>query len=353
LHLERARAHGFVFDMLRKWRHLGLLRGGNLPPPVIRGRQPADAREPMTASAFAHDDAVKPTRRLYQMLDTIFSLGFSNSAQEAILHPVLAHLETYKAEPSPCRLDLVEAADQIHLLQDGCVLGSCSAREGLAPLVQGNIGLLALRRYSYLMALHSAGLITPHGVLLIAGSTGSGKTTLAAALLASGWGYLSDDTILLQAHTLDAVAVPYGLGIKAGAWPLLASRYPSLEQMAVHRREDGKAIRYHSPPRENYALPRPVRWIVFPCRSEDSACVIRPLARLEGLQRLFEHCCAIPRCLTPNDVRSLIEWSSNVGFFDMTIADLNSATIQLHRLVGEECRSCDRQSDPYLFQPAT
>jgi hypothetical protein len=340
MHLQPTRAGRFVFDMLEKWQHLGLLRGAKAPHPVVRDGLPADSPRPPAAPAFVPEFIVKTGRRQYQMLGTTFSLEFSNSALETIAHSVLAHLETDELVSNPCRLGLVETAGQVHLLRDGCVIGSCAARHGLAPLVQGNVGLLALRRYSYLIALHAAGLVAPEGVLLIAGRKGSGKTTLAAALLAAGWRYLSDDTVLLHAQTLDAVGVPYALGIKAGAWPLLAELYPSLDRTAVHRREDGEVIRYLCPPRENQAQPQPVRWIAFPTRSAHSRSPIRQLTPLEGLQRVFEHCCAIPRCLTHDDVRSLIQWSGGIGFYEIAVADLNSATAQLHMI------AVDGGSDP-------
>jgi coenzyme PQQ synthesis protein D (PqqD) len=349
MQLEPARARRFVLDMLEKWQQLGLLRGGNVPRPVVRDGQSADLWEPLAAPAIVQEITIKPERRQYQMLDTVFSFGFSDSSLEAAIHPVLAHLETCRDEPNPCPLDLVEAAGHIYLLQDGRVLGSCVARHGLAPLVQGIVGRLALRRYSYCMALHAAGLMAPEGVLLIAGRKGSGKTTLSAALLAAGWGYLSDDTILLHARTLDAVAVPYSLGIKAGSWPLLAGLYPSLDRMAIHRREDGEVIRYFCPPRENYALPRSVRWIAFPTRSANSRSTIRQLTQLEGLQRIFEHCCAIPRCLTHEDVRSLIQWSGGVGFFEMAVTDLGSATAHLHRIAADgHSHAASRSNLPLL-----
>lgn len=352
LNLEPAETSGFVSGMIEKWQRLGLLRGGQAPRPAIREpRQTASGVLP-PASAYFQGAAVTHVRRRYQMLDTIFSLGFSNPMQEALLCPVLAHLETGREEPNSCRLDLRQTADGVYLLQDGHPLGFCATNDGLVPMVQGNIGLLALRRYPYLMALHSAGLATPDGVLLIAGSSGSGKTTLAAALLASGWGYLSDDTILLRPHTLDAVGVPYSLGIKASAWSLLTSRYPSLDRAAIHRRQDGKAIRYHSPPRENYALPRTVCWVVFPHRSANPTSAIRPLARLEGLQRLFEHCCAIPHSLTHRDVRSLIQWSSRVSFLDMKVADLNSATALLHRVAARGASDATKPEIPLLAESA-
>lgn len=57
----------------------------------------------------------------------------------------------------------------------------------------------ALRRCN-LFEFHSAAVVPPDRTraVLIAGPSGSGKSTLTATLAASGWSYLSDDTLLLR-----------------------------------------------------------------------------------------------------------------------------------------------------------
>ncbi len=57
----------------------------------------------------------------------------------------------------------------------------------------------ALRRCG-LFDLHSGAVVPPGETraLLVAGPSGSGKSTLTAKLAASGWSYLSDDTLLLR-----------------------------------------------------------------------------------------------------------------------------------------------------------
>jgi hypothetical protein len=58
---------------------------------------------------------------------------------------------------------------------------------------------VALRRFG-VFDLHSAGVVVPdteHGVLIV-GPSGSGKSTLTLELAKSGWGYLSDDELLLS-----------------------------------------------------------------------------------------------------------------------------------------------------------
>ncbi|HEY3581422.1 MAG TPA: hypothetical protein VGK82_12790 [Pyrinomonadaceae bacterium] len=57
----------------------------------------------------------------------------------------------------------------------------------------------AMRRFG-LFELHAAGVVVPNtrdGVLIV-GPSGSGKSTLTLELVKSGWGYLSDDELLLN-----------------------------------------------------------------------------------------------------------------------------------------------------------
>jgi hypothetical protein len=62
-------------------------------------------------------------------------------------------------------------------------------------------GLLKLLRPLGFYSLHAAGVVSPTGEgLLLVGSSGSGKSTLTVGLIRQGWGYLSDDAVLLQAQ---------------------------------------------------------------------------------------------------------------------------------------------------------
>lgn len=60
------------------------------------------------------------------------------------------------------------------------------------------IGLLVLLRYRQAFPLHAAMLTRVDAGVLFAGPSGSGKSTMAYSLVRQGWGYLSDDTILLR-----------------------------------------------------------------------------------------------------------------------------------------------------------
>jgi hypothetical protein len=325
------RARHFALEMLKAWRRIGLLQDHGITEPVTRDGDAAE--EPLVAAA--DEDLripVNPERRRYEMLGTVFSLGFSSLALEALVAPVLAHLRTDANPAACCRIDLVETATEIRAIHDRQIIGRCDSASGVAPLLHGLVGLLAIRNHRYLLALHASGLERSGHALILAGRSGSGKTTMAAALTADGWGYMSDDTILLAPDTLEAVAVPYSLTVKSGAWPILGSRFPALELAPVHIRVDDQRVRYLSPPRRDFATPRPVRWIGFPHRSTSSASSIRRLDRIEGIYRLLEHCCAVPRLLNSEDVRHLARWSADVCFFEFAIVNLDDAVSGINTL---------------------
>jgi len=82
-----------------------------------------------------------------------------------------------------------------------------------SPLLQQKFlayGLIRLLRPLGLFSLHAACLLSPDGVgVLIVGSSGSGKSTLTIGLIRKGWGYLSDDAVLLRkrSEAVEAMAL--------------------------------------------------------------------------------------------------------------------------------------------------
>jgi len=69
-------------------------------------------------------------------------------------------------------------------------------------------GLLTLLRYRGLYGLHAAGVQHGGDGYLVVAPSGGGKSTLALALVRQGWGFLSDDSVLLRSNRGRVEALP-------------------------------------------------------------------------------------------------------------------------------------------------
>ncbi len=103
-------------------------------------------------------------------------------------------------------------------------------------------GLLALMQHDGLYALHAAAVRAPSGagVLLVAESD-SGKSTATLALAQSGWDYLSDDSIVLQAADERLVVLPFRR--EFGVDPVAAEYFPEIAGSTRVQLTDGSKWR--------------------------------------------------------------------------------------------------------------
>lgn len=90
------------------------------------------------------------------------------------------------------------------------------------------LSLLWLLREHGLYGLHANGLVKDGFGILIAGGSGSGKSTTALSLIRQGWGYLSDDVTLFRhsSNGIEAIAFQKGFSFD----PNLADCYPELNK---------------------------------------------------------------------------------------------------------------------------
>ncbi|MBU1212431.1 MAG: hypothetical protein KJ587_14320 [Alphaproteobacteria bacterium] len=138
--------------------------------------------------------------------------------------------------------------------------------------------------------LHASTVSIAGRAVILAGATGSGKTTLMMALIATGATYLADDLTPLHRNGRAVSRFPLAASVKQGSWNVLAGQFPRLQACRVHHVGD-RVVRYVDPaPAEaagNGAVP--VGALVFP--TFDPASRAASIARIgpeEALSRLLE-----------------------------------------------------------------
>jgi len=183
--------------------------------------------------------------------------------------------------------------------------------------------MLAFTKAPRFAALHAGAVLSDGQSVLLPAASGHGKSTLTAALAAAGYGYLTDDFVILTEPPIRVRAVPLGVGLKEGSWAVLADRIPALNQQPIHVRSDGKRIRYlpMSPAARDESVP--VRALVYPQYRPSAVTTYRRIRPADALTRLAA--AGYDARLSGRTVRSLVEWLCAVPSYELVYGDLDAA----------------------------
>ena len=274
--------------------------------------------------------------RHYRLLTTTFAICFSSVAEEARVHPALAHLEVEPAR-SDAVLEVLNA-DGGHVLLNGIApFAFCQDLGRVTPRLKTSLLQTAVHRHSYFLEIHAGVVSNGQKCLLLPAAPGSGKTTLTAALAAAGFHYFSDEVALLEEPDLEVRPVPISLSVKSGALEVLAPLFPQLRRSAVHTREDFETVTYLNPPTASfsYSLNRtyPAGWIVFPQYSPSATTELRPIGKAEALARLMKEVLVVGMTLDTRIVQSLVRWIQRVDCYELPNSSLSQAVKLISNLL--------------------
>jgi hypothetical protein len=111
-----------------------------------------------------------------------------------------------------------------HLAIDdaGRLSGSGAVSPGTDPV---QVALAELTGYAVThspkLCVHAGVVAAPGGTIAFPGASGHGKTTMTAALIQVGFGYLSDEVLALDRQTAAITPFPRPLAVDATSWALL------------------------------------------------------------------------------------------------------------------------------------
>ena len=224
-----------------------------------------------------------------------------------------------------------------------------TARMGRFPIVQNNrtidtgldlndaamktarsMAAISADETPWIASLHAAAVSRgDHGVLIPA-IGGSGKTTLAAYLVAQGYCLVNDDMVVLRETDMKFAAAPMAMSIKAGAWPLLNPYYAQLAQQPM-RAIRGRPVRY-LPPSRHQICHKPVdcRLVILPdYSSAHETAGLTPVSHSQVFKLLVEGGTTFNRPISKSRLASLINWLSALPCYRMHYSALEDA----HELV--------------------
>jgi hypothetical protein len=259
-------------------------------------------------------------------------LACSERALAQRVMSAFAHLAVPDEHPPRINIDIQATAHGYVVFQERDPVLRVREIDEVTPALKAYLVQQVLARDDYRLAVHAAALARNGRVLLLPGTAGSGKSTLTAALLARGFAFLGDDTVLLD-HDLRVRGLPFALAVKAGAWDLLKPYHPSLFALPVDRRPDGRVVRYLRPSKvAEQALP--AAWMVFPSWEKAPSPGLTVMSRVDALRRFLPGCYASARRLGADEMTQLIAWIEQIDCYTLDSSDLPAAIASIERICG-------------------
>jgi hypothetical protein len=229
-------------------------------------------------------------------------------------------------------LEIVEAGDLVHVFHNKRGVICCDAIE-LAPAVKAYISEQIVAASSPNVVFHAACLGRHGRNLLISGRPGAGKTTLSLRLAEAGFEYGADDIVLIGPDG-KATGVPFAPTVKSGAWEIVSQFRPDLTEAVVHRRPDGKRVRYLKPVRIARDCGSSVGWILF-IRRGGGPTKLNRLEKIEVMRRLMEGAYSPGEKMNLAMCNALKQTINGAGCFELTYSDSAEASDAIVRLCND------------------
>jgi hypothetical protein len=267
----------------------------------------------------------------YRLLGTSILIRYAERAQARMVDTVVGHLKADQVSTPGLIMDISgERWGDRQIRSDIYANGEPVARAEqlsiLGPLVKSVLWSTAVNAHDFLLYLHAGVVGKGEKCILLPAAAGSGKSSLTAALTHAGFDYYSDEVALVERGTYRVPPVPLAVCVKSTAWDLMSRYYPEILELPVHRRNDGKVVRY-VPPTATAVRRTPglVSHIFFPLYAKDVPTRLEPLSRSAALARLMEQCLALRQRLDQDNVRELIRWIGKIECYSLTFSSLDEA----------------------------
>jgi hypothetical protein len=321
--LSPAISETFLDEAATLFHSFGLVEGATTQPAAPIAAPVVDARISL----------IEPARvRRYRLLDQEIEIRCGSTEQDAIIHPILAHLASEADGAADLSLDVVSDSRSIHIGRNGALCAECATHDELAPLMKSLVWAEAVNSSDFLFGFHAGVVANGAGALMLPGRSGSGKSTLTALLVASGLAYLSDEMALLSRGTFEVRSLPLAFCIKDSGIQALATPFPELCAQPVHSRGDGKRVLYMTP-KPQWLLPvgetRQVKAIVFPTYHAETDLKLDRLTSGETVRRLLTDCLVVGKTVELADVEDLISWVQGLPCWSMTFGSSPQAVAAL------------------------
>jgi hypothetical protein len=222
--LSEEQARGMVSATLADWAGSGLWGDGRWSPqaespPPLSWERLRPSWEGVQAQHFT-------------LWGVPFGLAVNNPSLAKVVLNLYHAFATTEPQPGAPIFHLLSHDGLHYLFRDGELVESDLSSETVVTQLMLETYQLVLGPQEVLAVLHAGAVVRRDKAWLLCGASWSGKSTLTAALAASGMPCLTDDTALLCAGEPNPrlKALPLAVKLRQTSWELLRPYHPRLDQ---------------------------------------------------------------------------------------------------------------------------
>lgn len=321
---------------LAEFADLGLLEGTDLPvePSPELFRLPSGDNRPLP------HPIKQPVNFIFALPGRSFKITYNDRNLGGYLAGAFGHLDASGIGDQLLEISITGQGPAKHdiYLDDQRRVAALETREVL-PWLFALVFEECCENLEEFQLLHAGVLVRDGKAVLLAGQTGTGKTTLTAALAANGWQYFSDELARIDSASCRVRSFPQAMVIKSGSLPSLRRYYPGLADLPGHRRIDGRTVRFLPPaiadPAGGKAGAMKIGTLFFPAYLPQVKAECLLLTPVEALQRLAA-AGSSQRALTGPDIEALIHLADTRPCYALYFADLETAMAMIEEKVKEK-----------------
>ncbi|MGZ4681296.1 MAG: HPr-rel-A system PqqD family peptide chaperone [Acidimicrobiales bacterium] len=216
---------------------------------------------------------------------------------EQVLAPLLTPVVHPRSRPPRMHtFDVVVGGPgPIRLLLDGDEVGATTTLDAAMSFLQWSINQLAVDEAESMVLLHASAVRAGDRVAVFPAASNSGKSTLAAGMVRSGLGYVTDEAVAIELATGAVVPYPKPLSLDPGSWALFADVEPRIADspepfFTNEWHVDPTALHPAAlDPAEPSGAPARVTLVAFPTYVPGAITAFEPISRAEGLLLMLQN----------------------------------------------------------------